>query len=141
MIEKMKIKVLDEKCVPVVGTSGSAGFDLAIRERAIIHPHKTAKIGCGICFQIPPGYVGKIEPRSSTFNKGLEISGVIDSDYRGEASIVMCNTTNQSIVVDKYSFPAQLLILKKETPDLVIVDELDETERGDKGFGSTGRNA
>ena len=134
----MRVKLLDRKCEIKVGYKGSAGYDISVRENAVIDPHSTVLIPSGVCVEIPEGYVGIMKPRSSTFKKGLNVSGVIDSDYRGEVRVMINNTTNSPIGVERYTKPAQLLIVKIDNPSIEYVNQLSETSRGSKGFGSSG---
>ena len=141
----MKIKLLNERAVvPTYGSDKAAGADLyaAIEKDLYINPHETVMIGTGIAMEIPDGYFGAIFARSGLASKqGLRPAnavGVIDSDYRGEVKVALHNDTNDTQMVQAGSRIAQLIILPYKPVTFEIVDDLDETDRGDQGFGSTG---
>lgn len=121
-------------------TAGSAGYDIRTNEAATLYPGMSHQFITGLQLAIPEGYVGLIEPRSGlSFKKSIENgAGVIDSDYRGEIKIHLYNHGNQTVFFAKGDRIAQLLIQKHESPVFVLVDSLDQTERGESGFGSTG---
>ena len=130
--------------IPTLGSEYAAGADLyaATTEDIIIPPHTTEKIGTGIAVEIPSGNFGAIFARSGIATKqGLRPAncvGVIDSDYRGELIVALHNDTNEDQVIPALSRIAQLVIMPYFTPHFIEVGELDDTERGDGGFGSTG---
>jgi dUTP pyrophosphatase len=135
----LKIKKLDEKStIPFYSKFGDAGLDLISTSK-----HDSAEYieyGTGIAVEIEEGYVGFLFPRSSISKTGhrfLNSVGVIDSGYRGEIKIRMSWTTNNTYQVgDKI---AQLIIMKLPWVDILEVDKLEESDRGDGGFGSTGK--
>lgn len=140
MSVQLKIKKLQKNArIPQYATDGSAGMDLV----AIECDPRDNKLICstGLAMAIPEGYMGLLFPRSSVHKKDLRLAnsvGVIDSDYRGEVKIIFKLT---DLGVEKYKpgdRVAQLIIVK--TPEMLIqeVEDLDETTRGDGGFGSTG---
>jgi dUTP pyrophosphatase len=119
-------------------TSGSAGYDLFISEKAVIAPNEIKRLHTNVCIQIPEGYVGYICPRSSSLMKGFDVQlGVIDSDYRGELMIQIRNVSNEPICVKFGDRIAQLTINKNIVP-LLVKGSLTKTARGINGFGSTG---
>ena len=130
---------------PAYATSGSAGIDLhvvGIPAAEIVEPRQTMIVNTGIAVSIPEGYVGLIMPRSGLGTKGLvlgNLTGVIDSDYRGEIILQLWNRSNTPILIKILDRVAQMLIVPVAQPTIEVVDELDTTERGDKGFGSTGQ--
>ena len=141
----MKIKLLNEYAVePTYGSDKAAGADLyaAIEKDLYIYPHGTVMIGTGIAMEIPDGYFGAIFARSGLASKqGLRPAnavGVIDSDYRGEVKVALHNDTNDTQIIQAGSRIAQLVILPYKPVTFEIVDDLDETDRGEGGFGSTG---
>lgn len=144
---ELKIKKLRENAViPTKATSGSAGFDLyaAIDKSIKIPAGGTAVISTGIAIALPSdGYVALIFPRSGLSVKHgigmLNSVGVIDSDYRGELSVGLINQFKTPYVIEPGERIAQLLIMPVTPALLLEVDELDDTVRGEKGFGSTGR--
>ena len=142
----VNIKKLNENAViPTYGTEYAAGADLyaCMDEAVTINPGETSFIKTGLAMEVPVGYAGLIYARSGlACKKGLAPAnkvGVIDSDYRGEIMVALHNHSNEAVVVESGERIAQLVI----TPYIVAafnqVDELEETVRGDGGFGSTGR--
>ena len=143
---KTKVKKLNERAkLPTYGTEFSAGADLyaLLDEPVTIAPHATVLIHTGLAMEIPQGYVGLIYARSGLASKkGLAPAnkvGVIDSDYRGEFMVALHNHTDEARTVEDGERVAQLVIAPYVTADFVLCDELDDTERGAGGFGSTGR--
>ncbi|SUA63334.1 Deoxyuridine 5'-triphosphate nucleotidohydrolase [Oligella urethralis] len=144
----MKIKPListEDFIVPTKGTPESAGFDIYMPEAGHIESGKTTTVSLGFASDIPPGFVALIFPRSGVgFKHGLELNntcGVIDSDYRGEwkANLRLKNPT-ATFRWEKGERLLQFLLVPIYTiQELVVVDELEGTERGDGGFGSTGK--
>lgn len=141
---KVKIKRLTPEAVmPSKGTEKSAGFDLTAVSASWDRERNQIKYGFGLAFEIPEGYVGLIFPRSSVYKKDLSLSncvGVIDSDYRGEVTAVF-NVPNP-FSANVYSIGdriAQIVFVKLPEVALVESDELSETERGEGGYGSTGK--
>ena len=139
----LRVKKLSESAVlPIRGSSGAAGYDLTSTESHVILPGHRAVVGTGLAIEVPEGTYGRVAPRSGLAVKsGIQVgAGVVDSDYRGEVKVVLFNQdhTNTYIVNPGYRI-AQLILEKIECPAVEeIKDELDITERGDGGFGSTG---
>ena len=141
----MKIKLLNERAVvPTYGSSQAAGADLyaAVDKDIYINPHSTTMIGTGIAAEIPEGYFGAIFARSGIASKqGLRPAncvGVVDSDYRGEIKVALHNDTDIVQMMPAGSRIAQLVIMPYAKANFEVVDDLDNTERGDGSFGSTG---
>lgn len=128
--------------MPKLAREGDAGFDLCTMETVTIAPHETVLVGTGIAMAIPKFFEGTIRPRSGMAAKrGVTLANTpstIDSNYRGEIMLPLHNITNEPATVEKGERVAQLLIKVQPVPMFVEVDELDETERGDQGFGSSG---
>ena len=144
-MENLPVKLLDKNAeLPVCTTDGSAGYDLiaCTSGSVIIDPGCTRLIGTGFAMALPKGYAGFIFARSGLGIKhGIvpgNCVGVVDSDYRGEVKVGLRNNSNESFIVNKGDRIAQIVIIKCETPELVLCDDLDDTIRGDGGFGSTG---
>jgi dUTP pyrophosphatase len=142
----MKIKLLNNLAkIPTKGSKEAAGYDLyAATDYDIeIQPSQTVKVDTGIAMAIPDGYFGAIFARSGLATKqGLRPAncvGVVDSDYRGPVIVALHNDSERTQVVSAGDRIAQLVILPYKTELLEIVDELDDTERGKGGFGSTGK--
>ncbi len=132
--------------LPQRGSSSAAGYDLKActeDEEVRIWPHNTIKINTGIKIAIPEGYCGLILPRSGlATKKGLRPAntpGLIDSDYRGDIIVALHNDTNEIKTITKGERIAQLVIIPFMAINFLPVAELDETIRGEKGFGSTGK--
>ena len=130
--------------VPEYKTLGAAAFDLCANETVDIMPGETKLIGTGIFTAIPFGYYISISLRSGLASKGYFIQpnapGIIDSDYRGEWRLILTNISKTRKTVKKGDRVAQGILHKVHQATFVEVDELDETERGEGGFGSTGTN-
>ena len=140
----LQIKKLDEKAkVPTYGTEYSAGADLyALLDSSLeIKPGETKMISTGLAMVIPTGYVGLIYARSSLgTKKGLAPAnkvGVIDSDYRGEVKVCLYNHSEKTQTIDPYERIAQIVFTPYLQVEFNEVNELDETIRGEGGFGST----
>lgn len=146
MEEAIKIKKVTETAImPKRQTAGSAGYDLCIDsdKPVVIPPHCTVMIQSGIAFEIPKGYFGAIYARSGiSTREGIRPAtcvSVIDSDYRGSVGLPLHNDTDDEKIIKPYERVAQIVFQKALIVDLELVDELEETERGEKGFGSSGR--
>ena len=126
--------------LPSRGSRLSAGLDIYCLEDLKIGARERAKARTGLTVAIPEGFYGRLAPRSGlAAEKGLDVlAGVIDADYRGEIICLLYNTSDQAVALPKRSKICQLIIEKIVTPSPVWVEELEETERGAGGFGSTG---
>ena len=130
--------------LPAYQTAGSAGMDLcaALRAPVVIEPGARAFIKTGIAIALPPGHEGQVRPRSGlALRHGIGIvnaPGTIDEDYRGEIGVVLVNHGNEPFVVEPLARIAQLVVARYTRVEAVLVDRLDDTERGAGGYGSTG---
>ncbi len=137
-------KLHPQAVIPTFGSEQAAGADLyaLLDEPATIQPGETLLIKTGVAMAIPDGYVGLIFARSGLASKrGLAPAnkvGVIDSDYRGELMVALHNHSAQPQTVEPKERIAQLAILPYLHPTFEVAESLDETKRGDGGFGSTG---
>lgn len=145
-MENIKIKLLNENAVlPTYGTEYSAGADLyaAINESIEVKPGETKIIPTGLSMEIPVGYGGFVYARSGlSIKSGLAPAnkvGVIDSDYRGEIMVALHNHSNEIRIVETKERVAQMVIAPFLKVNYVEVNELDDTQRGSGGFGSTGK--
>lgn len=145
-MEKVKVKLLrPQGKIPTYGSPEAAGADLyaCLEEPVTIPPGETAWIPTGIAIQVPRGCAGLVYARSSLGTKrGLAPAnkvGVIDSDYRGEVQVVLHNHGKCPQTVAPGDRVAQLLITPVFTPGFLQTKELEESDRGTGGFGSTGR--
>ena len=143
---RVRIKKLDENAtIPTYGSEFAAGADLyaCMGDSVTINPHETVLIHTGIAMEIPTGYAGLVYARSGIASKrGLAPAnkvGVIDSDYRGEIMVALHNHSAQPQTIDNGERIAQLVIAPYITADFILSDELDDTDRGAGGFGSTGK--
>jgi dUTP pyrophosphatase len=144
MNNKMEVKLLNENArLPTLGSSGAAGFDICSTDYIEILPNNRNIVSTGLSIKLPVGVYGRIAPRSGLAVKhGIHVgAGVIDRDYRGEIKVLLFNLSNESFTVNPGDRIAQLICEHYETPPIKVVDELDATERGQGGFGSTGFRA
>ena len=140
-LEALRFKQLDSRAVlPQRGSALAAGLDVFSIEDVEIQPKQRALARTGLAVAIPPGFYGRVAPRSGlAVKQGLDVlAGVIDSDYRGEICIVLYNTGDDAIVLPAGSKICQLIVEQIITPEAAWVNDLDETVRGAAGFGSTG---
>ena len=138
-------KLKDNATIPTYGSANAAGADLYACEGGdvVIKAGETKLIHTGIALEIPEGYAGFIYARSGlSCKKGLAPAnkvGVIDCDYRGEIIVALYNHSNEERVIGQGERIAQIVIEKAEQFEFLETDFLDETDRGEKGFGSTGK--
>lgn len=138
------IKLLDpELPAPAYAKPGDAGADLRSRIDFELEPGERALVPTGVAIALPEGYVGLVHPRSGLATKnGITIvnaPGTVDSGYRGELMVTLLNTDKtKSFHVQRGDRIAQLVIQKYEHATFTVVDELEQTERGSSGFGSSG---
>lgn len=133
-------KLHEDAIIPTRGSKGAAGYDLYALEDSVLSVMKTTKVKTGIAVSVPVHCYGRIAPRSSLGVKGIIVhAGVVDSDYRGEI-MVLLQSTEQEYTVKKGDRIAQLILEKYEYESVIMsTDDLDNTERGTDGFGSTGK--
>lgn len=152
-------KLLDNSFIPTKAHESDAGYDLYSPVDVILEPGNPIKIQTGIAVSLqakvitfsqedgcPTKYVenintvGLIQDRSSMWSKGIKVlGGVVDSLYRGDVTVCLINLTNQPYQISRGDKIAQILFLPVLSPTISVVDELDQTERGENGFGSSGR--
>ncbi len=131
--------------LPAYQSAGAAGLDLcaAIDEDVVIESLQRKLIPTGLSIAIPLGYEGQVRPRSGlALRHGITVlnsPGTIDADYRGEVKVLLVNLSDTPFRLSRGERIAQLVICPVELGELVLVDELDATERGAGGYGSTGR--
>ncbi|HTH93400.1 MAG TPA: dUTP diphosphatase [Candidatus Paceibacterota bacterium] len=121
--------------------AGDAGFDLYAKEDTVLMPGKYAGIATGVALEIEEGYVGLIWDKSGlAIKNGLKtLGGVVDAGYRGEIVVGMINLSDTPYTFEAGHKVAQMIIQKFETASFELVENLSETERGDTGFGSSGK--
>jgi dUTP pyrophosphatase len=143
---QLKVKVINKSKheLPAYSTPQSAGMDLRanIDESLTLHPMERKLINTGIYMALPIGYEAQIRPRSGLALKHgitvLNTPGTVDADYRGEVMVLLVNLSQEDFIINDGERIAQMVIAKHEQADFVEVTELDETDRGDGGYGHTG---
>jgi dUTP pyrophosphatase len=137
-------RLRDDAVLPERAYTGDAGLDLAACERVVLGPGARATVPTGLAVAIPDGYAGFVQPRSGLAARhGISVvnsPGLVDSGYRGELRVVLLNTdAHEPFEVEPGMRIAQLVVLPVPELELVEVDELPESERGVRGFGSSSR--
>jgi dUTP pyrophosphatase len=132
----------DGATLPTRAYEHDAGLDLAACERVELGPGERALVGTGLTVAIPEGHAGFVQPRSGLAARHgitvLNTPGLVDAGYRGELKVVLLNTDrSEPFVVEPGMRIAQLVVMPVATPGAVEVDELPDSERGEKGFGSS----
>jgi dUTP pyrophosphatase len=134
-------RLSDDALVPTRGSDGAVGYDLYSTEDAIVPCQAgRALVGTGIALVLPPGVYGRVAPRSGLAAKhciGVG-AGVIDPDYTGEVKVILFNHGENDFEVKKGDRIAQLVLERYETPPIEEITDVEDTERGSGGFGSTG---
>lgn len=139
---KIKIKRLHKDAkIPEFAYEDDAGMDLYTPERISLRPGERKTIGLGIAIEIPYGYVGLMWDKSGLSHKyGIKtFGGVIDAGYRGEIHAGIMNLSKETYIFEKGNKVIQILIQKVEHPEIIEVNELKNTTRSNKGFGSSGK--
>lgn len=142
----VKIKIVNRgrQQLPAYATELSAGMDLRanIDESITLKPMERRIIPTGLYMALPPGYEAQVRPRSGlAFKHGITVlnsPGTIDADYRGEIGVLLVNLSNEPFVITEGERIAQMVIARHEQGQFEVVDELDQTERGEGGYGHTG---
>ena len=142
----MKIKIVNnsQHDSPEYATSQSAGLDLRanLTESITLKPLARTLVKTGLFIELPEGYEAQVRPRSGlAYKKGVTVlnsPGTIDADYRGEIGVILVNLSEEEFVIENGERVAQLVIAKHEQAQWVEVENLDKTDRGSGGFGSTG---
>ncbi|MES2621155.1 MAG: dUTP diphosphatase [Bacteroidota bacterium] len=143
----MKIRIINKSNnpLPAYETKGSAGMDVRafIEEEIILKPLERKLVPTGLFIELPDGYEAQLRPRSGlAFKHGISLPNspaTIDSDYRGEIKVALINLSNENFAVKSGDRIAQMIISKHEKAELISVEALNETQRGEGGFGSTGK--
>jgi len=144
-IKLQKLEHATDLMLPAFATNGSAGVDLlaATDKDIMLQPHQYLLIPTGIAIALPTGYEAQIRPRSGLAAKHgvtvLNSPGTIDSDYRGEIKVILINHGHDIFVISRGMRIAQMVIAQYTRVDIQTALSLDETDRGDAGFGSTGQ--
>lgn len=140
----VKVKILNtDAIIPKYQTNEAAGFDLHSVDEKTIKAGERDVVKTGLAVALPRGYELQVRPRSGLALKNgitvLNTPGTVDSDYRGELMVILLNTSKEDFVIKKGDRIAQAVIKEILQADFAVVDELDSTERGSGGFGSTGK--
>ena len=147
MLDKVQIRIVNNlvKSIPTYATKGSAGLDFraAVKDKIHLRPNETLLIPTGLSIFIEDkNYAATLLPRSGLGHKnGIVLGnlvGLIDSDYQGELMISCWNRGKESYFIEPMERIAQMVFIRVEHPEFEIVEEFQNTERGDKGFGSSG---
>jgi dUTP pyrophosphatase len=144
----MEIKIVNKSNneLPAYSTELSAGMDLRayLPEPVVLKPLERKLIPTGLFVEIPAGFEAQIRPRSGlALKKGITVlnsPGTIDADYRGEVGIILINLSNEDFIIESGERICQMIIAAHETVQWNLVEELEETVRGEGGFGHTGKN-
>ena len=135
----MKIMLDEGAYMPTRAHKADAGLDLYARETTIVPAKESAKFDTGVHIELPPNTVGFLKSKSGLNLKGIQSEGVIDEGYTGSIVVKLYNHSGRDYIVNKEDKISQLVILPMLKPELELVDSLDDTERGNNGFGSSGR--
>lgn len=143
----MKIKIINRSKhpLPEYATAASAGMDLRanLDQPVLLKPMERQLIPTGLFMELPVGFEAQIRPRSGlAFKHGITVlnsPGTIDADYRGEIKVILVNLSSDSFTINDGERVAQMVIAKHEQAEWLTVEELVETQRGEGGFGHTGR--
>lgn len=147
-MKKVKFKLESGATAPIKATDGSVGYDLFVYGSHFIHPGRNA-VRTGVSIQLPKGFEATVRPRSGCSLNGMPdergirhntdaLLGTIDTDYRGEIKLIIINYEEEPFFLADGQRIAQLVISPVFSGGVAIVDELDDTERGENGFNSTG---
>ncbi|KAG2498193.1 hypothetical protein HYH03_003947 [Edaphochlamys debaryana] len=142
--EKLLVKKLSDKAtLPKRGSAGAAGYDLSSAEDTVVPARGKAIVKTDIAIRVPKGTYGRVAPRSGLAVKNFidTGAGVIDEDYRGNVGVVLFNHSDKDFEVKVGDRVAQLILERIVVPDVDEVEELDATDRGANGYGSTGVTA
>ena len=135
-----------ENELPVYATEGSSGMDIRanLKEPIVLQSLERSLVATGLFIELPLGYEAQIRPRSGLAIKQgitcLNSPGTIDSDYRGEIKVILINLSNEQQVINNGDRIAQMIIAEVTKTELILVQQLNNTLRGEGGFGHTGKN-
>ena len=143
----MKVQIINKSkhALPTYATIASAGMDLRanLAEPIVLKPLQRCLVPTGLYMALPVGFEAQVRPRSGlAIKKGITVlntPGTIDADYRGEVCVILVNLSAEEFVIEDGERIAQMVIAPYLTADFVETDELDNTVRGEGGFGSTGK--
>jgi dUTP pyrophosphatase len=138
---ELKVKKIQKDVkLPRYGHAGDAGLDLFSSADFVLAAGHVEAIPTGIKIAVPQGYAGLIWDKSGVSLRGVHrLAGVIDSGYRGEVKVVMVNLSDEPFIIEKGMKIAQMLVQPIANVDVIEVEDLEDTSRGEGGFGSTGK--
>lgn len=141
MTELRVVLLTENATLPARASAGAAGYDLFAAADACIIPQGRQLVPTNLAIAVPEGYYARVAPRSGlAWRHGVHVgAGVIDADYRGELKVLLFNLGEITFDVRKGDRIAQLVLERIATPPVVKVESLEDTQRGDGGFGSTGK--
>jgi len=142
----MKVKVINKSKhdLPSYSTNSSAGMDIRanLKSSIVLKPLERVMVKTGLFIELPVGFEAQVRPRSGlAFKKGVTVlnsPGTIDADYRGEIGVILINLSSDDFIIQDGERIAQMVVAKHEKVDWNKIEELDKTDRGTGGFGSTG---
>ena len=145
-MQKVRVKIINKSCneLPAYATPGSAGMDIRANLIApvTLQPLERQLVPTGLFIELPEGYEAQVRPRSGLAIKQgitcLNSPGTVDADYRGELKVILINLSDTPQTIQHGDRIAQIIITKTERAELILVEELNETTRGEGGFGHTG---
>ncbi len=145
-MQKLTVKVVNQSgnALPEYATIGSSGMDIRanLKNEVVLQPLQRDLISTGLFIELPLGYEAQIRPRSGLAIKQgitcLNTPGTIDADYRGEIKVILINLSSEAVTIANGDRIAQMVIQKIEQAELVLVENINETQRGEGGFGHTG---
>ena len=136
----LKISLDKDAQMPTRAHDADAGFDLYAKEGGLLPAHGTITVDTGVHMAIPRGYCGMVKSRSGLHMKyGVTTTGVVDAGFTGSIHVKLTSHENKPLFFNRGDRIAQLVIVPAYTPELELVESLEETDRGSKGFGSSGR--
>lgn len=136
----MKIKLLDNGVMPTTAHELDAGYDLYSTESVMLYARGSVIIDTKVCMQIPHGYAGVLVSKSGlNVTHGITSTGLIDAGYTGTIKVKLYNNSNEDYRIDEGDKISQIMILPIFKEELEVVDSLEDTARGNNGFGSTGK--
>ena len=144
----MKIRIINKSkhALPSYATLAAAGMDLRanLDSPIVLKSLERTLVPTGLFLEIPVGFEAQVRPRSGlAFKNGLTVlnsPGTIDADYRGEVKVILVNLSNEEFIINDGERVAQMVIAKHEQAEWIEVEQLEESARGDGGFGSTGKS-
>ena len=145
-MNQVKVVLRDNNCLPIKAHDSDAGYDLKSMNDYVVEPNQQVLVDTGINVGLPKEedwiYQAQIRPRSGlALKKGITITnspGTIDEDYHGNIGVIIRNTGSEPFVINKYDKIAQMVITKIPRTEMIVVDSLNDSIRGNNGFGSTG---